>query len=163
MGGGQFGDGHFWDSDVQVNAIKNGATDFFLIAVDGAGQTLANPLLAAVVAAGAGVGGGNENKLGGVAHGACCPTNLDDAVFHGLPDGFEDVAGKLGEFVQKENTAVGQRNLAGHGFAAAADQTNARSGVVGGAERALPNDSVAGGNVAGNGVDFGDFDGFGFA
>ena len=58
-------------------------------------------------------------------------------VFHRLAHDFQDAHAKLGQLVQEEHAAVGQRDLAGMRLVAAADQPGVADGVVRGAEGAV--------------------------
>jgi len=58
-------------------------------------------------AAGAGVHGGGQHEARGERQRHGGAGDADGAVFEGLAKDFEDVAGKLGEFVEEEQTVVG--------------------------------------------------------
>ena len=84
----------------------------------------------------------------------------DVAVFKGLAQDFEDVAGELGELVEEEDAVVGERDFAGAGNGAAADEAGVGDGVVRGAEGALGDESGFGVEDAGDGMDLGGLEGF---
>ncbi len=79
----------------------------------------------------------------------------DGVIFQGLAQDLEDVAGKLRQLVEKEQAVVGQRDLAGPGDDAAADQPGVGDGVVGRAEGALGDEARSGVEHAGDGVNLG--------
>ena len=47
----------------------------------------------------------------------------DLAVLEGLADGLQDVAGKLGEFIEEEDAVMGQAEFAGRGDGASTNQS----------------------------------------
>ena len=119
---------------MEVNPIQDGAGDAFAVAFDFAGKTVAGFDLGAVITAGTGIGGGDQEKICRVGPGSHGAADGDDAVFQGLSDGFQNVTGKFREFVQKKNAAMGQGNFAGARFGAATDEADAAGGMVRSAE-----------------------------
>jgi len=74
------------------------------------------------IATGTGIHGGDELESGGIL-GAVESAAEDDAVsFERLAEGFEGLAVEFGKLVEKEDTVVGERDLAGLGDGAAADE-----------------------------------------
>ncbi len=84
----------------------------------------------------------------------------DDVVFHGLAERLEDAAAELWEFVEEEDAAVGEADLAGPRDDASADDGGCGGGVVGRADGAVGDEGLARLEGAGGGVDAGDLDGF---
>ena len=125
------------DGDVQVDAVEQGAGEFLAVAGDLVGGVGAGAVGVAVVAARAGVHGSNELEGGGVVafHGGA--REGDVAVFEGFAQHFEDAAVEFGQFVQKEDAVVGERDFAWFGDGAAADEGDGRAAVVRGAVGAL--------------------------
>ena len=82
------------------------------------------------------------------------------AVFEGLAQNFENVAGEFGELVEEEDAVVGEGDFAGTGNGAAADETRVGDGVVRGAEGALGDESGFGVEDTGDGMDFRGLEGF---
>jgi hypothetical protein len=80
-----------------------------------------------------------------------------------LAQGLEDVAPKLGPFIQEEDAVVGPRHLARHRHVTTADQPCIREGLVGRATRARRDQRRAVAGEAGDAVDAGGVDGFGEA
>ena len=87
-----------------------------------AGQTLeillhrcfgAGAASGAVPAAFAGVHRGDQLKTGRVCHLSCNAGYCDLTIFQRLPQGFENIPVEFGQLIQKQNTAVGKRDLAG--------------------------------------------------
>jgi hypothetical protein len=70
---------------------------------------------------------------------------------------------ELGEFIEAEDTMVGQRHLTRHGCLAAADQPHNGHGVMGGATRPGGDARGAPPGEAGDAVDAGGVDGLGQA
>ena len=77
-----------------------------------------------------------------------------------LAHDFENVAGKLGQLVEKEQAVVRQRDFAGARHDAAADEAGVGDGVVRRAEGALRDQARAGFENAGDGVNLGGFERF---
>ena len=76
-------------------------------------------------------------------------------VFEGLAHDFEDVAGKLRQFVEEEQSVVSQGDLAGPRHDAAADESGVGDGVMRCAKRAMGDESGGVIENAGDGVDLG--------
>ena len=78
-----------------------------------------------------------------------------DVSFQRLAQDLQDMAAKLGEFIQEEHVVVGQRDFARHRHVAPTNQPHIRNGVVGRAKWAGrdPRRAVAG--EAGDTVDGG--------
>ena len=72
----------------------------------------------------------------------------------------EDVAGKLAETVEEEQPIVRERDLAGTGDHAAADQSGVRGGEVRGTIGTLADAAAAGIESSYKAVDFGGLEGF---
>ena len=166
--GGAFGGGvaaelfvlHGGDFDVDVDAVEERAADFGDVALDHGRGAHALAGLVVEVAAGAGVHGGGEHEAGGEAERHGGAGDGDDAVLEGLAEDFEDVAGELGELVEKEEAVVGEGDFAGAGDHAAADEAGVGDGVVGRAEGAMGDEAVVAVEDAGDGVDLGGLEGF---
>ena len=89
------------------------AGDAAAVLLNGAGRAGTLPRGVTQVAALAGVHGGSQHELAGVAGGAVYPAHRDGAVLQGLTQHFQGVAGKFRQFVQKQHTVVGQAHLTG--------------------------------------------------
>ena len=98
----------------------------------------------AKVAAGAGVHGGNQHKIGWISNFMIGARDGDLAVFKGLAEGFEQRTRILREFVEEEDAAVGKGNLSWLSFGAAADQGSETAGMMRGAEGTVY-DNIGGG------------------
>src|SRR5208282_1644153 len=103
-------------------------------------------LAGTVVAKGArtGIHSGGQHEAGGEGEGHGGAGDGDGAVFERLAQDFEDVAGEFGEFVEKEQAVVGERDFAGAGDNASADESGIGDGVVRRAIRALAYEAAAG-------------------
>ena len=77
----------------------------------------------------------------------------NQTVFERLTQHFEGMLVELGQLVGEEHAVVGQRDLAGHGIHTASDQCHLGDGVVRTAKRTLRDQSLAGRQLARNGVD----------
>lgn len=121
----ELAEGDGGDFDVDVDTVQKRAGDFAHVAFDLDGGAFAAADVRAVVAAGAGVHGGDHNEVGGKAERALGAGDGDGAFFEGLADHFEDVALELGEFVEEEDAVMGQAEFAGARIGAAADERGA--------------------------------------
>ena len=84
---------------------------------------------------GARVGAGDEQEVGRELERARRPADANHALFERLAQCFEHAGGELGQLVEEERAPVRERDLARpHSGAAAADERDARRGVVRGAE-----------------------------
>ena len=98
---------------MQVDAVQQRAGDAAAVLLNGAGRAGTLPRGVTQVAALAGVHGGSQHELAGVAGGTVYPAHRDGAVLQGLTQHFQGVAGKFRQFVQKQHTVVGQAHLTG--------------------------------------------------
>ena len=78
-----------------------------------------------------GVEGGYEDGFGGEGEGAGGAGDGDFAVFEGLAEDFEGGATEFGEFVEEEDSVVGEGDFARAGIGAAAEESGIGDGVVG--------------------------------
>ena len=147
--------GHGVHPDVQVDAVEDRARQLgqVVLSLDGrAGAAVA----LAVVAAGAGIGGGDEHERGGELDLRLEAGDADGAVFDRPPEGLDDRFGHLPDFVEKEDAAVRERHLAREdGLSAApAHDGRERRGIVRGAEGAPADQPVLRAALAGHRIDF---------
>jgi hypothetical protein len=84
-----------------------------------------------------------------------------DTILERLAQNLEDMAAKLGQFIQEEHAIVGQRHLAEHRDVAAADQPRIRDSLVGRTSRAGCHQRRAVPGKAGDAVNAGDLNGLG--
>ena len=145
---------------IEVDAVEQGAADLLLVFYDLRGRTGAVVLAVAEVAAGAGVHAGDERELGWESERALGAADGDDAVLQRLAQVLQDGARELGQFVEEEDTAVRQADLARAGKGTAADEGGGAGAVVRGAEGAGGDERLIGGKQAGDGIDLGDFQRF---
>lgn len=82
-------------------------------------------------------------------------SDRDTVVFKGSAEGFDDVAGKFGEFVEEENSSVRERNFTGGDLRPTPDDRNGASGMMWCTKRASSDDGLG---RLGEGMKFGDFD-----
>ena len=145
----------FGDGDVHIDTVEERAGEFLLVGIDLVLRAGAFVGGVAEVAARAGVHSGDKHKVGGVGGFGVDAGDGDFLVFERLAKCFEDGAGKFGDFVEKENAEVSERDFAWLCLGAAADDGGGGGGVMRGAKRAGRDDLVG---FAGEGVDFGDGD-----
>ncbi len=157
----ELAEGDGGDLDVDVDTVQKWAGDFAHIPLDLDGGAFAAADVRAVIAAGAGVHGGDHNEVGGKPQRALGAGDGDGAFFEGLADHFEDVALELGEFVEEEDAVMGQAEFAGARVRAAADERRAGGGVVRGADGARGDEGLPFGQEADGGIDARGFEGFG--
>jgi len=122
------------DGEVDVDAVKQRPGDFLSVARDLVGGVAAGAFGVAVVAAGAGVHGGDELEAGGEVAFHRGAADGDMAVFQRFAQHFEDAAVEFGQFVEKEDAVVGKADFARFGDGAAANQ---RGGGAAGTSSAL--------------------------
>jgi hypothetical protein len=87
--------------DVDVDPVQERAGNALLVFGDGGRRTGAGPDGIVVIAAGAGVHGRNELKVGRKGERTLCPADGDDLVLDGLAQHFQDAWPELGQFVQE--------------------------------------------------------------
>ena len=83
------------------------------------------------VAARAGIEGCHQHEGGGEGRAAHGARDGDDAIFEGLSHDFERLAIELGEFVEEQDTVVGEGDFAWSGRAATPYEASVADGVVG--------------------------------
>ena len=113
---------HGGDIDVNVDAIHERTGNLGDVALDHRRGALAIAGAVIVESARAGIHGGGQHKARGKRERHGGAGNRDRAILKWLPQDFEHVAGKLGEFVEKKQAIMGERNFAGARDHAAADQ-----------------------------------------
>ena len=119
---------------MQVYAIEQGAGYSRPVALDLIRRAAAGPLAIPQIPAGAGVHGRHQLKAGWISGFVTGPREGDLAGFHGLAQNFKAVAIEFRQFIEKQDTAVGQGNFAGSGFFTATGQSCSAGGMVGAAE-----------------------------
>ncbi len=125
------------DVDVQVDAVQDGAGDAAPVAKQLLVPAQAGAAGVAQEAARARVHGGDQLELGRVVDGAARPGEDHVPLLERLAQGLEDVAPELGQLVEEEHAAVGERDLSGARRGGPAHQAGVRDGVVRRAEGAL--------------------------
>ena len=118
------------DVYVDVDSVDERAGDFRQITFDLARRAFASAKIGPVVAAGAGIAGGDQKKSGEIGYGFFCAGHGNGAVFEGLAYHFKDVARKLRELVEEQDSVMGKRQFARSCVCAAAHQSGAACGVV---------------------------------
>ena len=146
---------HLLDEDIHVDAVEEGTGELFLVVLDLGHGTGAFVGGVASVATGAGVHGGDEHKIGWIGGLLAGATDGNPLIFERLAECFENRTGELGDFVEEEDSMVGERNLAWGDASAAANDRDGGSGMVGRTEGA-GGDNVVG--EVGDGVNFRDGD-----
>jgi len=99
-----------------------------------------------------------QREAGREAHAGHGPRDRDLALLQRLAQRLARGPGELRQLVEEQHAVVGERDLAGSGDLAPADQAGDRDGVVGGAERADPDEAGAGAEEAGGGEHLGDLE-----
>src|SRR5450631_4493117 len=143
-----------------VDAVEQWPGDFADVALDHGRRTHALARLVIKISARTRIHSRGEHEAGGEGKAHSGAGDGDDAVFEWLAEDFENVAGELGEFVQEEQTVVGEGDFAGARDHATADEARVRDGVVGRAEGTVSDQALFGVEHAGDGMDLGGFEGF---
>ena len=128
--------------DLNVDAVEQRAGYFGAVALDLQRRADAFLLRVGEKAAGAGIHRGDQHEARRIidrAHGA---RDGDAAVFERLAHDLEDVAAELRQLVEKQHAVVGQRDFAGFGHRAAADQAGIGDRVMRRAERPRGDDRL---------------------
>lgn len=146
---------------MEVDAVEKRAGDFLAVGFDLARVAAAVAGGVAPKAAGAGIHGGDEEEFGGKAEGSGGAGDGDFAVLEGLAEDFEGGAAVFREFVEKEDAIVGERDFAGAGISAAAEEADVGNGVVRRAEGTAIDKALTGVEEAGDRVNLRGLDGFG--
>ena len=96
-----------------------------------------------VKSAGTGVHGGGQHEARGEGQRHGSPRDANSTVFERLAHDLQNVAREFGEFIEKQNAIMSERNFARPRDGAAANETRVRDGVMRRAERAQPDQSGA--------------------
>jgi hypothetical protein len=130
--------------NVDVDAVEQRAGDFGHVALDHGRSAHALAGFVVEVAAGAGIHGGGKHEArwkterhGGARDG-------DGVIFERLAQDFENVARKFGQLVEEKQAVVRERDFAGAGHDAAADEAGVGDGVVRRAEGPLRDEAGRG-------------------
>ncbi len=126
--------------DVQVNTVQQRSRHPGLIAGDDLGSAAAVRLVTAQVAAGAGVHGGDQLEACRIAVPPLGAGDRDLPQFERLAQCVEHAARELGQFIEKQHTAVGQGDLAGRCQGPAANQRHCAGGMMRAAKGAVVGD-----------------------
>lgn len=110
--------------NLHVDPIQQRAGNLVLIAQDTVRRAAALLDRMPEIAARAGIHGGDQLKLRGEVGLAGGPRNRDAAALQRFPQYFQHAAVELRQFVEEQDTAMGQRNFSGTGRAAAANCKN---------------------------------------
>ena len=102
---------HGGNFDLQVDTVEQRAGQATAIAQHGVRRAAATAGSMPQVAARAGIHGGDQLKAGRKLGLAGRARNADDARFHGLAQDIEDPALEFGDFIEKQHTAVCQRDF----------------------------------------------------
>ena len=143
------------DIDDEVDAIEDGTGETLVVSGNLSGGAGAGVIRITVVATGTGVHGGDEHEIGWVGGALIGAGKSDLAIFEGLAKRFEDVAGVFGEFVEKENAAMGKGDFPWMELEPTTQNGGCAGGMMGRTKGAL---SKIGGGSRGEGMEFGDFD-----
>ncbi len=122
---------HFADRDHEIDPIDQRSRESPPIARERCVVAATIAAGRAVIAAGAGVGGGDELELRRELAGEIRARDPDDALLDDLAQGFEAAPIELRQLVEEQHAVVGERDLAWPDRVAAAEQTGGAGGVVG--------------------------------
>lgn len=117
VAGGQLGFGDGGNVDMQVDSVEQRSGEFAPVAADLFGGAATARL--AEIAAGTGVHGGDQLKAGRELDPLSGAGDPDPPVFQGFAQALEDAAGEFGEFIEKQDAMMSERNFAGAGWIAA--------------------------------------------
>jgi hypothetical protein len=111
VGGAHFFVVHGGNVDVDIDAVHERAGDFRDVALDHGSGAVAFATAVVVEAAGAGIHGGGQHEARGEGERHGRAGDADRAVFEGLAQDFEDVAGKFGKLVEERAGRCGRGKL----------------------------------------------------
>ncbi len=99
--------------DVEVDAVEKRTGDAAQVILDFSGRTAR---FRGHFSIRSWIHGRHQHEFGREGHGAGRAGDGDAAFLEGLAHGFENAAFELGEFIEKEDTMMGQRDFAGRGI-----------------------------------------------
>src|SRR3990172_712988 len=108
--------------NMNVYAIKERPGDLSHIFLDLCSRTRTLLRRISVMPAWTGVHGAHQHEIRGVVHRHFRPTDSHSPVLKRLTHNFEDIASKLGQLIEEENSMVRKRDLAGPGHSSASNQ-----------------------------------------
>ena len=155
---GQFLEGDARHIHMDVDAVHERPADALLVALHRTHRAGAFLLQVLKVAAGAGVHGGDEHKVGREGERPGGAADGDDAVFEWLAQRLQVARAKFGQFVQKEHAPVRHADLPWPRPATAAHQPGMADGVVRRPEGSGADQRLAVGERIGHRVDAGDIE-----
>src|SRR5579875_3264258 len=159
VGGKQLLFGEAGHLHMEVNAVEQGAGDSFKVLLHAAGLAGALAKDVAEIAAGAGVHGGNEGEIGGIGVGGVDTGYLHNAIFERLTQHLQGISCKLRQLVEEKNPMVCEAYFAWAGDGAASHKGRGRDRMVRRTKGACIDERHLGGEKAGYGVEFGNFEG----
>ena len=113
----------------------------------------------AITPAGTGIHRCYQDEVRRIGQSSLDTGNMDDAVFQGLAQDFQDGPGKFRQFVEEEDAVMTESHFARFRNGPAADEAGCRNSVMGTAERA-PMHELAVAEQAGDAVYLSHFQGF---
>ena len=152
-----FAELHRWHFYVQINAVEQRPGNAAEVVLNFARAAAA---FGGHLAVGRGVHCGDEHELRRERHRARRAADGDVAVLERLTHGFQNAAAEFGQFVQKQNAVMGQRNFAGRGVDVAAEQSCIACRVMRRAEGALRDERLLGLEQSGDAMDAGGLERF---
>src|SRR4051812_8452820 len=129
LGAAQLAERDGADVDLEVDAVEQRAGQAEPVALDRAGAAGALADAGAQPAARAGGGGGDGQERGGEAERAGDAVDRDTSLLEWRAESLDGGARELGELVEEQHAVVGERDLAGGGGRATADQGGGRDRV----------------------------------
>ena len=146
--------------DKDIHPVEERPADAPLVARHQAGGAGALAEGVAVVAARAGVHRAHQHETGREGDAALGAADGDDLILQRLAQHFQQRVAELRQLIEEEDAAVAEADLARLGKMPAAHQPGVGDGVVGRAERALPDQRRIRGQQAADAVNLGDLQGF---
>jgi len=104
----------------QIHAIQKRPAYASLITHDQGFRTAASIPGTSIITARTGVHGGNQHKTRRVTDALAMAVKHHPALLQRLAQCLQDITAKLRQFIEKQNAAMGEGNLTGHGKGAAA-------------------------------------------
>ena len=122
---------------MKINTIQKRTGYFSSITSDFAISAGAGMIRISQITAGAGIHGGNKNKISRIGKGCINPRNMDFPVLQRLPKHLQHRTRKFRKFIQEKYTPVRQSHFARAGNGSAANESCHRDRMMRASERSL--------------------------
>lgn len=116
--------------DDQINTIQDGAGESFLVTQDLMRLAVTGVIRVIEIATWTGIHSTDEHKIGRISRMLAGAADSDSLVFKWLTKSFKHRARKFGQFIKKQDAAVGEGDFSRQNVGSTADDSSSASGMM---------------------------------